>query len=56
MVRLGIGLYGVDGNKGIQQQLKNVTYLKNYHLTNKKSKSWRKVSAIAGMQSHQKIQ
>ncbi len=28
MVRLGIGLYGVDANKEIQQQLKNVTTLK----------------------------
>lgn len=28
MVRLGIGLYGVDGNPEIQQQLKNVTTLK----------------------------
>jgi len=28
MVRLGIGLYGVDGNKTIQQQLKNVSTLK----------------------------
>lgn len=28
MVRLGIGLYGVDSNKAMQQQLKNVTTLK----------------------------
>ena len=28
MVRLGIGLYGVDGNKTMQQQLKNVSTLK----------------------------
>ncbi len=28
MVRLGIGLYGVDGDPGIQQGLKNVTTLK----------------------------
>ncbi|MEO7307052.1 MAG: bifunctional UDP-N-acetylmuramoyl-tripeptide:D-alanyl-D-alanine ligase/alanine racemase [Ferruginibacter sp.] len=28
MVRLGIGLYGVDANAAIQQQLKNVTTLK----------------------------
>lgn len=28
MVRLGIGLYGVDSQPGIQQQLKNVTTLK----------------------------
>jgi len=28
MVRLGIGLYGVDANPAIQQQLKNVTTLK----------------------------
>ncbi len=28
MVRLGIGLYGVDANKKIQQQLKNVSTLK----------------------------
>lgn len=28
MVRLGIGLYGVDGNAEIQQQLKNVSTLK----------------------------
>ena len=28
MVRLGIGLYGVDANPSIQQQLKNVTTLK----------------------------
>ena len=28
MVRLGIGLYGVDGTPAIQQQLKNVTTLK----------------------------
>jgi Alr-MurF fusion protein len=28
MVRLGIGLYGVDANKTIQQQLKNVSTLK----------------------------
>jgi len=28
MVRLGIGLYGVDGNPAVQQQLKNVTTLK----------------------------
>jgi Alr-MurF fusion protein len=27
MVRLGIGLYGIDGNKKIQQRLKNVTTL-----------------------------
>jgi Alr-MurF fusion protein len=29
MVRLGIGLYGVDSNENIQQQLKNVTTLKS---------------------------
>lgn len=29
MVRLGIGLYGVDSNETIQQQLKNVTTLKS---------------------------
>lgn len=29
MVRLGIGLYGVDSNESIQQQLKNVTTLKS---------------------------
>lgn len=28
MIRLGIGLYGVDADPGIQQQLKNVTTLK----------------------------
>lgn len=28
MVRLGIGLYGVDGNAAMQQQLRNVTTLK----------------------------
>lgn len=28
MVRLGIGLYGIDGNTTMQQQLKNVTTLK----------------------------
>jgi len=28
MVRLGIGLYGVDGNEAMQQQLKNVSTLK----------------------------
>lgn len=28
MVRLGIGLYGVDGDKGMQQKLRNVTTLK----------------------------
>ena len=27
MVRLGIGLYGIDSNKKMQQQLKNVTTL-----------------------------
>ncbi len=27
MVRLGIGLYGIDGNKKIQSRLKNVTTL-----------------------------
>ncbi len=27
MVRLGIGLYGIDSNKKMQQQLKNVTML-----------------------------
>lgn len=29
MVRLGIGLYGVDGNEAMQQQLKNVSTLKS---------------------------
>ncbi|WP_462222163.1 bifunctional UDP-N-acetylmuramoyl-tripeptide:D-alanyl-D-alanine ligase/alanine racemase [Ferruginibacter sp.] len=39
MVRLGIGLYGVDANKKIQQQLKNVSTLKTTISQIKKIKS-----------------
>ena len=39
MVRLGIGLYGVDSNETIQQQLKNVTTLKSTVSQVKKVKS-----------------
>ena len=55
MVRLGIGLYGVDSNEAVQQQLKNVSTLKTTIAQIKKIKAGESVgynrSSIAATDS-----
>ena len=41
MVRLGIGLYGIDSNKAMQKKLQKCYNAYYYNIAGKKSKSWR---------------